>query len=82
MNNKILTALVTLTFTPGLCYADEWIKQGEETLSFGIGVFLQAFDTNLRVDNRNVGAGANVDLENDLGLTEDESVFWTNLTWR
>ena len=77
-----LTALAVFILLPALSPAQEWIKQGDETLTFGIGIFLQAFDTTLRVDNRDVGAGGNVDLENDLGLSEDESVFWTNLTWR
>ena len=79
---KILSALAVFILLPAIGTADEWIKPGEETLAFGMGVFLQAFDTTLRVDNRDVGAGANVDLENDLGLSEDESVFWTNLSWR
>ena len=82
MKNKILYALTLLFLTPVLSHADEWIKPGSETLTFGIGVFLQAFDTTLRVDNQSVGAGSDVDLENDLGLTEDQSVFWTNLNWR
>jgi hypothetical protein len=82
MNIKILFTLASLTFAPALSYADEWIKPGEETLTFGMGVFLQAFDTTLRVDNQSAGAGSDVDLENDLGLTEDQSVFWANLNWR
>ena len=82
MNIKILFALASLIFTPALSYADEWIKPGEETLTFGMGVFLQAFDTTLRVDNQSAGAGSDVDLENDLGLTEDQSVFWATLNWR
>jgi hypothetical protein len=82
MNIKILFALASLIFTPALSCADEWIKPGEEALTFGMGVFLQAFDTTLRVDNQSAGAGSDVDLENDLGLTEDQSVFWANLNWR
>lgn len=82
MKNKILYAVFLFIMAPGLSHAKEWIKPGEETLTFGLGVFLQAFDTTLRVDNQTVGAGGDVDLENDLGLSEDKSVFWTSLNWR
>lgn len=79
--NRLLT-LFTLLILPIATQAEDWIKPGNETLTFGIGVFLQAFDTSLRVDNQNVGIGDSVDLENDLGLKEDETVFWTNVNWR
>jgi len=82
MNSKILYILASLILVPVSSHADEWIKPGNETLTFGIGTFLQAFDTSLRVDNQSADAGSDVDLENDLGLTEDQSVFWTNLNWR
>ena len=82
MNNKIAGMLASIILIPSLSYADDWIKPGDETLTFGIGVFLQAFDTRMRVDNQNVDIGDSIDLENDLGLKEDETVFWTNLNWR
>jgi len=81
-NNNILVLLAFLILAPASSQADDWIKQGDETLTFGLGVFLQAFNTSLRLDNRQVGAGGDVDLENDLGLTEDGTVFWLNLNWR
>jgi hypothetical protein len=82
MNNKIVCILASFILTPALSQADKWIKPGSETLTFGIGAFLPAFDTSLRVDSQNVGVGDSIDLENDLGLTEDETVFWTSLNWR
>jgi hypothetical protein len=79
---NILSALFALFLLPVASQAEDWIKPGNETLKIGIGAFLQAFDTSMRVDNPNAGAGGDVDLENDLGLTEDETVFWANLNWR
>lgn len=72
-------ALLSLPFT---AQAEDWIKPGNETLKFGLGAFLQAFDTSMRVDNQNLGVGGDIDLENDLGLTEDDTILWTNLVWR
>ena len=81
-NNNILVLLAFLILAPASSQADDWIKQGEETLTFGLGAFLPAFNTILRVDNQTVGAGDSIDLEDDLGLKEDESVFWVGGTWR
>ena len=82
MNNKILCLLGFLIFAPVSSQAEDWIKQGEETFTFGLGAFLPAFNTTLRIDNQTVGAGDSIDLEDDLGLKEDESVFWVSGTWR
>ncbi len=81
-NNNILVLLAFLILAPASSQAEDWIKQGEETFSFGLGAFLPAFNTTLRVDNQTVGAGDSIDLEDDLGLKEDESVFWVGGTWR
>ncbi len=62
--------------TAGL--AEEWIKPGEERFFLSGGVFLPSFDTNLSVDNNTLGAGLNVDLEDDLGLKKDETTFWSS----
>ena len=73
--------LASLHFTTvGL--ADDWIKPGEERWFFSGGVFLPNFDTNLRVDNRTLGAGTKIDIENDLGFTSDETTFWLGAYWR
>ena len=82
MNHKIFHILALLLLVPVSSYADEWIKPGNETLTFGIGTFLTAFDTTMRVDSQELGTGGDVDFENDLGLTEDQSALWTNLNWR
>ncbi len=82
MNYKLIYILTLLVITPFASHADEWIKQGEETFTLGIGAFLPAFDTTLRVDNQTVGVGDSVSLEDDLGLNEDQSVFWFGGTWR
>jgi len=82
INGKVLGMLALLILTPVSSQAENRIKQGEETITFGLGAFLPAFDTTLRVDNQSVGAGDSIDLENDLGLKEDETVFWVGGTWR
>ena len=74
--------LASLILVPASSQADTWIKPGEERFALGLGAFLPAFDTTLRVDNQTVGAGDSVSLEDDLGLTEDESVLWVVGTWR
>jgi len=81
-STKILGILVFLVLTPVSSQAEDWIKQGNETFTLGLGAFLPAFDTILRVDNQTVGAGDSIDLENDLGLKEDQTVFWVGGTWR
>lgn len=60
----------------------EWIKPGEERLKLGGGVFLPSFDTKLRVDNKALGAGTTVNLEDDLGFSSDETTFWVGGNWR
>lgn len=63
-------------------HADEWIQPGEETLRLDLGFFLTSFDTSLRVDNRDIDIGTGIDLENDLGLDDSETIVWTAATWR
>ncbi len=76
----ICLVLGNLFPTAGL--AEEWIKPGEERFFLSGGVFLPSFDTNLSVDNKILGAGLNVDLEDDLGLKKDETTFWSSAYWR
>ena len=57
MRTKLFSILGLFILAPVSSQAENWIKQGDETLTFGLGVFLQAFDTTLRVDNQTVGAG-------------------------
>lgn len=62
--------------------ATEFIKPGEERFFLAAGAFLPSFDTRLRVDNKELGIGDEVDLEKDLGLNEEETVFWGSGYWR
>ena len=73
--------LLVLIQSPSL-QAEEWINQGDETFEFGAGVFLQSFDTKLRVDNTEQDLGTGIDLENDLGLQSDGTTFWLSGIWR
>jgi hypothetical protein len=65
--------------TTGL--AADWIKPGEERFKLGGGVFFPNFDTKLRIDNNNIG-GTEVDLEDDLGFSSNETTFWVGGYWR
>ncbi len=82
MRAKLFSILILFIITPVSGLAENRIKQGEERFVFGLGAFLPAFDTTLRIDNQTVGAGDSVSLEDDLGLTEDQSVLWVGGVWR
>lgn len=81
-NRHLLYTLLLLLILPRFSLAEEWITPGEETLEFGIGVFLPSFDSSLRVDNTDQDLGSGVDLENDLGLQSSETTVWVSGTWR
>jgi len=66
---------------PHYTHAGEWIHPGEETLTISGGVFLPSFGTSGRVDTT-LGIGTEIDLEDDLGLTSDETTLWGDVTWR
>ena len=81
---KYMLLVIILVFanflsTAGL--AADWIKPGEERVKFGGGVFFPNFDTKLRIDNNNIG-GTEVDLEDDLGFSSNETTFWVGGYWR
>jgi hypothetical protein len=62
-------------------HAGDWINPGEETFTISGGVFLPSFDTSAQVDT-SLGIGTGVNLEDDLGLTSDETTFWGDASWR
>ena len=62
--------------------ASEGIKPGEEKFTLSAGVFLPTFNTKLKVNNSDLDLGTDIDVENDLGLKENETVFWAGGTWR
>ena len=76
-----LMVLTSLTFTT-VGFSDDWIKPGEERFKLGGGAFLPSFGTKLRVDNKTLGTGTKVDLEDDLGFTSSETTFWVGGYWR
>ncbi len=76
-----LMILVCLHF-PASGFAEDWIKPGEERLKLGAGVFFPSFGTKLRVDSDTIGAGTEVDLEDDLGFSSSETTFWAGGYWR
>jgi hypothetical protein len=66
---------------PHYTHAGDWINPGEETFTISGGVFLPSFDTSAQVDT-SLGIGTGVNLEDDLGLTSDETIFWGDASWR
>jgi hypothetical protein len=58
------------------------IKPGEERFTFGLGAVLNAFGTDLRLDNSTLGQGSNVNLRDDFGVEKDASSFWASAEWR
>jgi hypothetical protein len=66
---------------PHCTHAGDWINPGEETFTISGGVFLPSFDTSAQVDT-SLGIGTGVNLEDDLGLTSDETTFWGDASWR
>lgn len=62
--------------------AEGVVRPGQEKWTFMLGAFLPAFETKMQVDNDQLGTGDNVDLENDLGVDQDESGGWFGVEWR
>jgi hypothetical protein len=56
---RLLFALIIISgcLVPNAAKAEEWINPGEERFHFVGGVFLPAIDTDVRVDNTNIGIG-------------------------
>jgi hypothetical protein len=47
-----------------------------------MGVFLEAFETTVRLDSETLGRGTEIDFENDLGLKKDQNNFRLDGTFR
>ena len=77
-----LVLALTTILAPAAGRAEEWAKQGEERFLVSGGVFLPFFSTSLGVDNEDRGEGETVDLEQDLGFTEDVATGWFGGSWR
>ncbi len=80
---NLLFALLLLCVVslPNYTQAGDWINPGEETLTISGGVFLPNFDTSARVDT-SLGIGTEINLQDDLGLSSDETTFWGDVSWR
>ena len=75
-SRNFLFALLLFCFVllPNYTHAGDWINPGEETLTISGGVFLPKFDSSARVDT-SLGIGTEINLEDDLGITSDETTF-------
>ncbi|MDH3672372.1 MAG: hypothetical protein OES46_14625 [Gammaproteobacteria bacterium] len=68
--------LISVTLSPSLLAADDenrWMKNNRRTI--GVGVFYVEEDTELRISSDLLGAGTNVDFQDDLGLDEDDQAI-------
>lgn len=81
LNTAVVLAFVSGSTVSGPGQAADWIKPGEERFKIGAGVFLPSFNTDLRINATDVG-GSGTDLEDDLGLREDDTTFWGTAEWR
>lgn len=82
--SRLLFALVLIwgCLLPNAGKAGEWINPGEERFMFVGGVFLPAIDTEVRVDNTNIGIGDGINLQDDLGFDDSQTTFYGNAYWR
>jgi hypothetical protein len=62
--------------------AQEVVRPGQEKWTIMLGAFLPAFETEMKVDNDQLGSGDNVNLADDLGVDQDESGGWFGVEWR
>lgn len=73
---------LSILLAPAAGRAEEWMEQGEERFLLSAGFFLPVFSTSLGVDNEILGEGTAVNLEQDLGFTEDVATGWFGGSWR
>jgi hypothetical protein len=74
----LLACLIMLPVTAGA--ADEGWGPGEDTWKFNLGAFFPAIDTSLRVDG--VDLGDDIDLEDKLGFSDDDTIWRLDGYWR
>jgi hypothetical protein len=75
---KTLIALC-LVLCPSFVAAE---NRGDDRFSIELGVFLEAFETTVRLDSETLGKGTEIDVENDLGLSTDQNNFRFDGTFR
>ena len=81
--NILLAVLFSIAIIlPNAAHAGDWINQGDEWLTIPAGGFISQIDSKISVDNSSIGGGAEVDLEDDLGLDVDVTTYLGNVTWR
>jgi hypothetical protein len=78
---KTILYIVLLTFAPNI-FAENPVGIGKEKYNVSIGYFLPAIDTELRADSATLGRGTVINLEDDLGLEEDQNTGIINATMR
>ena len=59
----------------------EPVRPGDERFIFALGIVLDSFHTDLRVNNSS-GQGSNVNLRDDLGVEREKSSAWVSAEWR
>ena len=81
--SRVLLTIVFLwvCLVPDIGKAEEWINPGDEKVYLVGGVFLPAFDTDVRVDTT-LGIGSEIDLQDDLGFDDTQTTFYGSGYWR
>ena len=82
--SRLLFALIIVwgCLFPNDGKAEEWINPGDEKFCIVGGAFFPAFDTDLRVDNTNLGMGNEIDLQDDLGFSDTQTTGYVSGWWR
>ncbi len=75
---RVLIALC-LILCPSLLAAE---NRDEDLLNLELGVFLEAFETRVRLDSETLGTGTEINFEDDLGLGKDQNNFRLDGTFR
>ena len=78
--NKIL--FILLVIISPISFAENPIGIGKDKYNVNIGYFLPAVSTELRADSATLGRGTVINLEDDLGLEEDQNTGLFNATVR
>ncbi|MEZ5564479.1 MAG: hypothetical protein R3F24_02735 [Gammaproteobacteria bacterium] len=84
MNRLLLTRSISVSvLICAMCQVVQADTSSTDDGRFTImaGAFLPAFDTNVKIDSSGQ-IGDKIDLDNDLGVDQDDSGFWSGFEWR
>ena len=76
MKKTVVAIALLMAFTAGFAHAGVSVDESKvlDRWTFIIGGFLTGLDTNIRLDSPNGNFGTTINLEDDLGFSNSESV--------